>query len=165
MKDMLVRTTTGFALGVAVLFAGEVRAEELTKSGTGTIHSAYKGTGTITEVAEKRLHWVGTWSGVSFNDEGRGFLHRMAWNCPAVTDIDKGAVSVRGLCVLTDAEGHKIHGSWVNQASPGAESLGKFDIAGGTGKYAGIEGQWDIRCISITPDSVTCRQKYSYRIP
>jgi hypothetical protein len=154
------------ALMVATLsVAVQVAEAQLPKSGTGTIHSGYRGTGETTQVGEEHMYWVGTYWGVSFNDAGKGFLHKMAWNCPAVSDIKKGIASNKGLCDLTDAKGDKIHGTWSNQGPLDAEIVGRFEMTSGTGKYAGIEGGWDIRCSSITPAQVYCHQKYNYKLP
>ena len=152
-------------LVAAILFPGVVRADELAKSGTGTIHSGWRGAGSVTEVGDKHVYWTGTWSAVSFNDEGRGFLHRMAWTCPAVSDINNGVASMRGMCVLTDAQGDKIHGNWSNEGPLDKEVVGRFEMTAGTGKYAGIKGGWDIACTVITVDAASCRQKYTYRLP
>lgn len=165
MKSGVAAIAASFTLATIVVLTSVGTAQELPKAGTGTIHSGWKGTGTVTEVADKHVYWVGTWSAVSFNDEGRGFLHRMAWTCPAVSDINNSLASMRGLCVLTDAQGDKIHGSWFNAGSLDKELVGRFEMTTGTGKYAGIKGGWEIACSVITVDSASCRQKYTYRLP
>jgi hypothetical protein len=165
MKTILTGMTACFALTVALVVADMVAADELGKTGTGTLHSGWKSTGTVTQVSEKHLYWAGTWSAISFNDEGRGFLHKAAWTCPALSDINNGIASIRGFCVLTDSQGDKIHGSWSNQGPLNGEIIGRFEITDGTGKYSGIKGGWEIGCIVLTADSATCRQKYSYKLP
>jgi hypothetical protein len=161
----------GVASAVVVLIfanlsvAVQMAEAQLPKSGTGSIHSGYRGTGKTTKVGKDHMYWVGTYWGVSFNDEGKGFLHKMAWNCPAVSDIKKGVSNNKGLCDLTDKDGDKINGTWSNEGPMNVEIVGRFDITSGTGKYAGITGGWDIRCSSITSAQVYCHQKYSYKLP
>ena len=46
----------------------------------------------------------GTYWGTSFNDAGKGFLHKMEWSCPGVTIINSGSYVLHGYCVLTDSE-------------------------------------------------------------
>ena len=165
MQKRRVATAIGLALGLVMICAVGARAEQLAKSGTGTIHTGFKGTGTTTQMSDKRSYWSGVDWGVSFNDEGKGFLHNMAWNCPAVSEIVEGMIAAKGWCTLTDADGDTIFGDWTGRGPRGGEVVGHVDMTGGTGKYAGMQGGWDFRCKSIIPGQASCQQKYHYKLP
>jgi len=75
---------------------------------------------------------------VSINDEGKGFPHEVAWNCPAITDINNNVMQTKGWCTLTDTEGDKSYGDWIGKGASGGEFAGDLTIGGGSGKYAGI---------------------------
>jgi hypothetical protein len=147
-------------------FVENSAAEPLAKSGKVTIHSGYKGDGTTTQIGDNRMYWSGTYWGVSFNDTGKGFLHNVAWNCPAISDINSGMIQTKGYCTLTDTDGDKNNGDWVGKGTVGAESKGRFDVNGGTGKYMGIKGGWDFQCKSVGSDGqLYCQQQVAYTLP
>ena len=150
----------------AMSIAARVSEAQLPKSGTGTLHSAYKGDGVASEIGENRLNWTGVYWGFSFNDEGKGFLHNMAWRCPAITDINNGTMTTKGSCALTDADNDKIYVDWTSQGAMGGESIGKVTVSDGSGKFAGISGGWDFRCWGVgADDQLYCYQKYHYKLP
>ena len=94
---------------LTVLFAvGAYAAEPLAKNGTGTLHSGFRGVGTTTPTADKRLYWMGSFWGVSFNDEGKGLFHDAVWNCPAISDIYDNTIHTKGSCAVTDTDGDRF---------------------------------------------------------
>lgn len=156
--------------GVVVVFFGisciRAQAEQLSKTGTAEMHSAFIGVGTSTEVDDNRVHWVGTYWGHSFNDAGNGFLHDAVWNCPAASDIADGIVSFKGYCTVTDTDGDKVFGEWSGGGPMTGEITGRVDFTGGTGKYSGIQGEWDFKCRAIGNDNqLSCTQQTSYELP
>jgi hypothetical protein len=162
----------GVASAVVVLIfatlsvAVQVAEAQLPKSGTGTIHSAYKGDGTTTETGKNRMYWTGAHWGFSFNDKGEGFLHNTAWHCPAITDINNNMMTTKGSCALTDADGHKIYVDWTGKGKVGGEFKGDVTMSDGTGKYVGIKGGWDFRCMGVGTDGqLYCHQKFNYKLP
>jgi hypothetical protein len=83
------------------------------------------------------------------NDAGSGLLHGLAGRCASVATIDKAAKTVesRTLCNYADRNGDMIFEE-VN--TPGPQPLGpvvnsKAHWTGGTGKYAGLTGEFDVR--------------------
>jgi hypothetical protein len=166
MKSIRTKTTISLALNLMLLSGISAHAEQLAKSGNGTIHSGFQGVGTTTPIGDKRAYWTGAFWGVSFNDEGKGFLHEAAWNCPAITDINNNVMQTKGSCTLTDTAGDKVYGDWTGKGPVGGEFAGDLTISGGTGKYAGIQGSWDFHCGGIgTDNQLYCRQKYNYKMP
>ncbi len=162
--------TMGFVLAAVTLFlsassAFHVEAEQLGRSGTAEIHSAYKGVGTATEVGPSRVHWSGTYWGHSFNNAGDGLLHNMVWNCPAAADIPDGVVDFNGYCTITDPDGDKIYGSWSGGGPLTGEITGSLEMTGGTGKYSGIQGSFDFQCRALgADDQLGCVQQVRYQL-
>ena len=141
-------------------------AEQIGRSGKTTIHSSYKGVGNVSNVAENRMLWGGIYWGHSFNDAGSGFLHDVAWNCPAAADIASSQVTFKGYCTLTDADGDKIFGDWSGGGPLTGEIKGNLKMTGGTGKYSGIKGGLDFQCKGVgTDDQLSCKQQISYELP
>ena len=154
------------SLAFLVLCASDAQAQSLAKSGTGTIHSAYKGEGITTPIGDNRMYWTGAYWGFSFNDEGKGVLHEVAWHCPAITDIHNNRLTTKGTCALTDKDGDKLYSDWTGKGPVGGEFAGKVTLSGGTGKYTGIQGGWDFQCWGVGDDGqLHCRQKYTYKLP
>ena len=87
-KRSVVSFIVVLVVGILSVLAPPVEAQ-LPKSGTAKVHSGWFSAGETKKVGEKRLYWVGVFWGVSFNEKGKGFMHQMAWNCPAVNDIDR----------------------------------------------------------------------------
>ena len=157
---------SGLAMLVFLFGSSTVPAEQMEKSGKSTLHSAYKGVGNVTAVAENRLHWGGIYWGHSFNDSGSGFLHNVVWNCPAASDIANGTVSFKGYCTMTDADGDKTFGDWSGGGPMTGEITGNMKISGGTGRYSGIEGSIDFQCKAVgTDDQLSCTQQVEYELP
>jgi hypothetical protein len=90
--------------------------------------------------------------GVSFmtavNDAGSGLLHNMAGRCILLTIIDRAAKTqdVRGYCSYADRGGDQVFEEVSTPAPTGlglpARFVGKW--TGGTGKYAGLTGEFEI---------------------
>ena len=161
-----VVSTIVLLLVATVNIAVQAADAPLATSGTGTIHSAFKGDGTTTQIGQNRLYWTGAYWGFSFNDAGKGFLHQMAWHCPAITDIHNGLMTTKGACTLTDAEGDKLYGDWTGKGAVGGEFAGNLTISDGTGKFAKMQGGWDFHCWGVGTDAqLYCHQTYNYTLP
>lgn len=165
MQKRLMNVATGLVM-VLMVMASVTHAEPLGKSGTGTIHSGWKAIGETIPIGENRSFWTGATWGVSFNDQGKGFLHNVAWHCPSINDIDNDMITTKGSCALTDTDGDKIYLDFTAKGPVGGEFVGRTKMSGGTGKYAGIQGGWDFNCWDAGPDGqLYCHQKYSYKLP
>ena len=161
-----VLAVTGLTLGSVLVVTSAVNGQQLAKSGSFEFHSAYKGVGETTEVSEHRSYWSGNYWGLSFNNEGKGFLHNMVWNCPAAYEVVDGTLNMKGFCVLRDADDDKIFGDFAGSGPLGGELTGRQDLSGGTGKYAGIQGAWDFRCWAVGADNqFYCHQQGNYKLP
>ena len=82
------------------------------------------------------------------------------------SDIYDNTIHTKGSCVVTDTDGDKFFGDWTGKGPVGGEFAGEVTISGGTGKYAGMQGNWDFHCLGVgTDDQLYCRQKYTYKLP
>lgn len=84
----------------------------------------------------------------AFNASESGLLHLAAGRCAVTITIDKAAKTRegRGNCTYTDKDGDTVYESF---ASPMPQPMGgaahyNGSWTGGTGKYAGITGEFDI---------------------
>jgi hypothetical protein len=164
-KWSVVNFIVVLVVGALSVLASPVAAQ-IPKSGTVKVHSGWFSAGETKKVGEKRLYWVGEYWGVSFNDEGKGFMHQMAWNCPALSDIMDSLIQTKGNCTLTDPDGDKLYASWTGKGAVGGEFAGNVDMSGGTGKYTGIQGTWEFHCWGVGPDGqLYCHQQANYKLP
>ncbi len=83
------------------------------------------------------------------NDAGSGLLHGLPGRCATMNVIDKAAKTVesKGNCVYTDRNGDMV---FEEIATAGPQPMGpvvavKGSWKGGTGKYAGLTGDFEIQ--------------------
>ena len=157
------------ALGaIALVLVVGLRAEaQLPKSGTVKLHSGWKGVGDIREVGKDHLYWEGTFYGMWFNDENRGFLHLTHWVCAGITDIKDGRQNLNAFCTATDRDGDQITTLAKGRGAEGGfDDVGMHSLTGGSGKYAGIEGTITWRCYATAKHAqFSCWHDGNYRLP
>ena len=146
---------------------GYSAGDPLPKSGSASVHSGWSATGQVKDLGENHAVWTGTYSGTSFNDAGKGFLHKMAWTCPGTTIIFNGSYVHHGYCALIDADGDRIYGtSEAKGPAEGLDLVGVVTYEGGTGKYQGLKGSHTLKCSGMGADGQAfCRQEANYRLP
>ena len=149
--------------GLCAFAAGD----PLPKSGSASVHSAWSIAGQFKNLGEKHSVSTGVYWGASFNDTGKGFLHKMVWSCPGATIINGGSYVLHGYCVITDADGDKIYGKSEGKGpAEGLDLVGVVTYEGGTGKYQGIQGSHTYKCSGMGAEGQAfCRQEASYRLP
>ena len=118
----------------------------------------------------------GTWEvyGVNLNDAGSGLFHESTIYVMGGTFAEKGIIQEEGACTWALKNGekvfgrHKASGKW--GGSPTVKFTGK--LIGGTGKYAGIQGDFEgdrynltsvVKGAPITQSYV--KAKIRYRLP
>jgi hypothetical protein len=81
-----------------------------------------------------------------------------------VSETVNGAGTASGYCAWTDADGDKMFNTYSGKISgPGLEGVNK--ITGGTGKFAGIQGQGPFRCKFLNEQGQAIRtQEFEYQI-
>jgi len=157
------KVTLACALGWVALCTA-VAAEQLPKSGTISVHTGFKTSGEVMEVAEKRPQGHGSSIGVSFNDQGSGPLHGGPVACFwTFFTTDSGAKN-KGYCAFGDSDGDRMFVDWSGTGSADG-SQGVLELAGGTGKYAGIQGNGEWKCKDVGPNGQeNCMQRFNYRL-
>ena len=78
-------------------------------------------------------------------DQPEGFGDRVTGRCLGSGRMVKGKVEFEyGTCEFTDLTGDKFYTTLSFVASNADTSAAKQTIVGGTGKYSGITGGWDV---------------------
>ena len=164
---MLRSLIIGAALCIGGLATAAQSAEEIPKSGTVDIHSAFYFAGTVTQVGEEHMYADGPYWGVSFNNAGSGFLHNATWHCPGISELVAGRNITVGLCTITDGKRGVIHGTWGGGGPIGGGLEGKLKLTAGAGGYKGITGILDFSCNAVSEDGrqLSCKQNVSYMLP
>ena len=134
------KTCVAYVLAIAVAFlSSSAFGADLPKSGKYAGHFGWVFTGQTQELGANRTVYAGVVSGVMFNEEGKGFLHKARVDCTLMNDVNQGRANANGTCVVTDADGDKAFLEWkctgAMPACPGDERW-----SGGTGKYTGLTG-------------------------
>jgi hypothetical protein len=82
------------------------------------------------------------------NDAGSGLLHNMAGRCNAMTEITKSSKTyeVHGYCNYADKAGDQVFEEFMTNspATLGAPTVIKGKWLGGTGKFEGLSGEFEI---------------------
>ena len=162
MRKVLVVALTGFFLAIAGTTAG---AQQLPKSGSINFHTGWKLAGEAITPADKYMLGHGSAVGTTFNDKGSGPLHLGGADCFYSFLILDGVGRNKGSCSFGDADGDRIFTNFNGNLSPDGDS-GTNEIAGGTGKYAGIQGSGPWKCKGAGNNGeLQCAQRLDYRLP
>ena len=123
------------------LIGAETAEAQLAKQGSYRGSFGAQGAGTLHELEEGHIFFVGGFNGVLLNDNSGGFLDRTQVLCPGVNDIVNGlSQGLHGYCIITDEDGDKAFAKWSGVDETPGVGGGPFEWTGGTGKYAGITG-------------------------
>ena len=162
MRKALVVFVTGLSLG---LFCISAQAQ-LPKSGTISFQTGYQVKSDAFTVADKHMQGHGTAFGVTFNDKGSGPLHGGPATCFLSFFVIDGRGKNKGYCSFGDADGDRIFTDWYGNAFPDGNNDGINEIAGGTGKYAGIQGRGPWKCKNAGANGeLHCNQRFDYKLP
>jgi hypothetical protein len=166
MKSKLPAAVALTVLSAAVALAMPAIAADLPQSGTIKIHSTFKSNVQAVEVGKK--HFMGSanaWA-VTYNGAGSGPLHMEAALCTTTfDDINGSYVESGGLCAWGSAD--KIFIVWTGKGTDNVGEQGTGTIAGGTGKYAGIQGKFAYQCKDVQPydqQLFACTQQFDYQL-
>ena len=162
MRASMVSWLSGMCVATLCSIAS---GEPLPKSGSISIHTGWKDSGEAMETGEKNMQGHGSVVGSSFNDKGSGPLHGGPATCFYTFFAgEKGTVN-KGYCTFGDPDGDRIFTDWHGtQAGDGGEGINQ--IAGGTGKYAGITGSGPWKCKDSGKNGQSsCTQRFDYRLP
>jgi hypothetical protein len=159
-------SVTALTLGSALAFATSSMAADLPQSGSFKIHSAFKGNDQMAQIGDKHFMGSGNAWAVTYNDAGSGLLHMGAALCAYTLDDMNGSFAISGRCAWGDADGDKIFTEWTGKGTDGVGNEGLNTITGGTGKFAGIQGQAPFQCKFLSPPQgpAACTQQFEYRL-
>ena len=148
-------------------FCTATGAQQLPRSGSINFHTGWKFVGEALTVADKHVQGHGTVVGVTFNDKGAGPLHLGPAECFIAFFVIDGRGKNKGYCAFGDADGDRIFTDFTGTLSSGEQGdQGINEIAGGTGKYAGIQGSGPWKCKNVSANGeVQCAQRLDYRLP
>jgi hypothetical protein len=144
------------SLLVLTLVGNVAAAQDLGSEGAFTINftsTVVNGEPSITVGPD---HEKGLYEGVltASNAAGRGLLHQLTGRCLGTWEVDKtaGTFEEHGNCVYTDSEGDQIWEQFDFESQP----LAPVQIAagrwiGGSGKYEGLRGEFEIRVRPLRP--------------
>ena len=160
------KVVQSFVLGSCLAFAAAtVCAQQLPKSGSISFHTGWKLVGEAYTQAEKNMLGHGSAIGVTFNDKGSGPLHLGPADCVYTFLVIDERGKNKGSCAFGDADGDRIFTNYTGTLSPDGDG-GTNEIAGGTGKYAGIQGSGPWKCKGAgTNGELQCAQRLDYRLP
>src|SRR5215472_12823280 len=138
MKGLVLATVL---LVSATVLGATAEAQQLPKSGKYTGKFGAEGVGQTYELEKGHVFFVGMYHGVFFNDVADGFLDKTEVTCPGTNDIVDGVSRAsHGYCIMTDKEGDKAFLVWQGKGTAPGTGEGTFQWTGGTGKFAGIQG-------------------------
>ena len=162
MRKVFLVLVTGLISAVVCTAAG---AQQLPKSGSINFHTGWKLTGEAITPADKHMLGHGSAVGTTFNDKGNGPLHLGGADCFYSFLVIDGVGKNKGSCSFGDADGDRIFTNFTGNLSPDGDS-GTNEIAGGTGKYAGIQGSGPWKCKGAGNNGeLQCAQRLDYRLP
>jgi hypothetical protein len=170
---MAMKMTTACAFGVA-LAVSAAEAQDLASEAAFTINftSTVINGEPMIKIGPSRE--AGIYEGVltASNGAGKGLLHNLTGHCLGGFELDTeaGTFEEHGHCAYTDADGDQV---W-EQFDFASQPLASVQMAsgrwlGGTGKYEGIRGEFEIRVRSLRPATkefgqVIGSKQGSYRI-
>ena len=164
MNKALVAFVTGLSLATLCTAAA---AQQLPKSGSINWHTGWKLVAEALTVADKTVQGHGSVVGVTFNDKGAGPLHLGPAECFFTFFVIDGKGKNLGYCAFGDADGDRIFTEFTGKLGlPNGYDEGTNVIAGGTGKYVGIQGSGPWKCKSAGLNGeAQCAQRLDYRLP
>jgi hypothetical protein len=144
--------TTQACVGIMslVCFVASPSAQEVLKQGkfSVTFTSVNPDPAKPVELGNREIA-IGSPIITAVNDTETGFLHAMAGRCNIMVDHDQKTRTYdgRGYCNLANSDGEQIYMEF-NTPTPvtiGGTAGAKGKFIGGTGRFAGLSGEFDIR--------------------
>lgn len=135
-------TKQGLSLVLAALVLAISSTAVVAEEGTVKATAAWQGQGRFFLVQEKLALFVGAFEGIMFVETQKGDLDAAKLLCPGMLEInlDSGAQSGAGRCLLTGRSGDRVYALWRCAGEHGDGCTGTFTLHGGTGKFQGITG-------------------------
>lgn len=109
--------------------------------------AAWIAQGRFVPSGEGKVFFVGVFTGIMFVDKAEGWLNAMSLVCPGTleVEINGGRQHGEGRCLLRVDDTHQVFARWSCAGTHQVECTGPFTLVGGTGRFAGITGQGQLR--------------------
>jgi hypothetical protein len=145
----------GVACSMALLCPPGARAEDLPSKGDFriTYTAVDPSPAKPVSIGDNRTVGVNTFIMTAVNQAGSGLLHNMTGRCTNITTADAGAKTFEshGYCDYVDAAGDHVFEKYDYPVQPvSATSHADGEWIGGTGKFAGLGGKFEIQGIRLT---------------
>lgn len=157
--------TGGLGMALFTAFGAGAVAAELPKTGPISVTFTCSGTYKVVEVGKDR--WASTYdfTEVQMNADPKDPFPNMSGDCLGMAMGRKES----GYCTRTDADGDKIFEHWEGENFEAGGGKGTAKYLGGTGKYAGIEAQYEYDYMSLPAKEPAFHclgtSKGSYKLP
>ena len=150
MKRLFVASIISFVIlfTIGITAHGEMAKEGLL-SGTNT----YAGTHKMIALDKERFILVYENMGVRASDNGESPFHGMSTRNQGIMYFEKGVGRLRGYLISIDKDGDKIITELTEENSQlgGPPTSGTGKIIGGTGKFKGIQGEYEYTRQNLRP--------------
>lgn len=157
----------GFLL--ALLCPQNARAEDLPSKGDFRItYTAVEASPTKpVSIGDNRTVGVNTFIMTAVNQAGSGLLHNMTGHCTSMTTADAGAKTFEshGYCDYVDAAGDHVFEKYdypVQQVAATTHADGEW--VGGTGKFAGLGGKFEIQGMRLPSPTDGAAQRIGQKV-
>ena len=150
MKRLFVASIISFVIlfTIGITAHGEMAKEGLL-SGTNT----YAGTHKMIALDKERFILVYENMGVRASDNGESPFHGMSTRNQGIMYFEKGVGRLKGYLISIDKDGDKIITELTEENSQlgGPPTSGTGKIIGGTGKFKGIQGEYEYTRQNLRP--------------
>jgi hypothetical protein len=120
-------------------------AQTLPKEGSIAATGIFHGTSKRVAMGQDLIQYISDSTGGLVSDKPDGFGDRVTGRCVTSGRTTKGKVEFEyGTCEFTDLAGDKFYTTLSFIASNADTVAAKQALVGGTGKYTGITGGWDV---------------------
>jgi hypothetical protein len=159
MKRVIVASILSLVL---LLAFGMVAYGEMAKEGLLSGTNTYAGTHKIIPLDKERFVLVYENMGVRTSDSSEGPFHGLSSRNVGVMYFENGVGRLRGYIFNTDKDGDKFISEITEKSpwGPGPKS-GTGKILGGTGKFKGIQGEYEYTRHSMYPAAEGTHQSIS----
>jgi hypothetical protein len=172
MKGSVTMSWRLLTVAAASLLPLSVQAADMPKEGTDAFTNIWAIT--ISNTIQQGTNSFDTYeiNGVARNDAGGPMFNFFGLRCVGTSSGPGGGErSEHGTCTYTDKDGDNIFAPYTGKSGHGS-ARGTYEVAGGTGKFAGITGNgewWNINPAPIKSDDKRGRgviaNKVSWKLP
>ena len=161
-----------FVLSLIVFASfGLTAMAQIPKEGAFASTTAYSGTFKILAMGQERAQLTWETMGVMIGESSENIFHNASFRCIGSLHAVKGAFdSNSGFCVATRPDGDQIFSVMKTTGKLRGGAKGVTTLVGGTGKFAGIQGNSEYTQYDMRPSAEGTFQGYNiakghYKLP